>query len=142
MLDAEGLADKTIDRLVRKLPTLTPEFLASFTETTTAAKDSHAAYCYRISRITSTWNTCKTYGSEEGLLTEIAPLAVVEADEQDAEESRFNCLDRAWKPYLARSGNCCCFISKRKSRLRWSTINGWLTISVFRSMPCACKFTA
>lgn len=91
-LDAEGLADKTIDRLVRKLPTLTPEFLASFTETTTAAKDSHAAYCYRFAHYIHL-EYLQNIRTEEGLLTEIAPLAVVEADEQDAEESRFNCLD-------------------------------------------------
>lgn len=46
--DAEGLTDKTIDRVVRKLPTLTPDFLASFAGGATTLKNPQAAYCYRF----------------------------------------------------------------------------------------------
>jgi DNA-directed RNA polymerase specialized sigma24 family protein len=93
--DAEGLADQTIDRVMRKLPSLSADLLSSFASETTSLKNPQAAYCYRFAHYVHL-EYLKKLASEGGELDE-NHYAAVSADETKRKELRADCLDRCLK---------------------------------------------
>jgi len=89
--DAEGLTDRTIDRVIRKLPSLSPDFLASFTAETISLKNPQAAYCYRFAHYVHLEYLEKA-GSDGGEPEGDQP-ASTNTDEQERRELRSRCLD-------------------------------------------------
>jgi DNA-directed RNA polymerase specialized sigma24 family protein len=89
--DAEGLADKTIDRVIRKLPTLTTDSLASFTCETNTLKNPQAAYCYRFAHYVHLEYLEKA--AIEGSELDGNQPTSSNLDEQERKELRSRCLD-------------------------------------------------
>jgi DNA-directed RNA polymerase specialized sigma24 family protein len=90
--DAEGLADKTIDRIIGKLPSLDPSFLASFGNENTSLKDPRAAYCYRFAHYVHL-EYLEKVRAEEGAPAENLSVSA-NIDEKERKELRLNCLER------------------------------------------------
>lgn len=90
--DAEGLADKTIDRVMRKLPTLSKDFLSTFTTEANSIKDPKIAYCYRFAHYVHL-DYLESAKAQSGEPDENLP-AFVNPDELEKKELRVNCLEQ------------------------------------------------